>query len=573
MKFQSGEEIDAEAAVEVTDERIAFFDVEVYENLFVICWKFRGDDTVVRMINPKPHEVEALFKLKLVGFYNRRYDNHIIYAASMGHSNAQLFKLSQDLIVENKRSAPFGAAYNLSYADIWDFSSIKQGLKKFEIDLGIHHMELDLPWDDPVDEKDWSRVVDYCVNDVRATEAVFEDRLGDFTARQILAELSGLAINDTTQRHTAKIIFGDEKNPQRYFVYTDLSKEFPGYTFEAGKSSYKGEDPGEGGYVYAEPGIYEDVALLDVVSMHPTTIEKLNLFGKFTAKFAELKKVRTAIKRKDFDTARSMMDGRLTPYLKNEDGADKLAYALKIVINIVYGLTSAKFDNPFRDIRNVDNIVAKRGALFMIDLKNSLIEQGHKVVHIKTDSVKIPNASQDTIAFITTTGSFYGYEFDHETTYDKLCLVNDAVYIARKGDQWTAVGSQFQHPYVFKTLFSGEELTFDDLCENRTVVQGTMYLDKEDSESEELFYRNMHHLGRSGRFVPVLEGGGTLYRVKEDKYYAVTGTKGYKWIEAEVAKTIPDLKVDMSYFDKLKFDAVKTIEAFGSFDAFVTGKS
>ena len=50
---------------------------------------------------------------------------------------------------------------------------------------------------------------------------------------------------------------------------------------------------------------------------------------------------------------------------------------LKIVINIVYGLTSAKFPNPFRDNRNKDNIVAKRGALYMIDLKNDLQDKGY----------------------------------------------------------------------------------------------------------------------------------------------------------------------------------------------------
>ena len=575
MKFQSDPDTDSDGTVEVADDRMAIFDVEVYKNLFVICWKFRGDDTVVRMINPKPNEVEMLFKLKLVGFYNRRYDNHILYAASMGYTNEQLFKLSQQMIVDNKKSAFFGAAYNLSYADIWDFSTIKQGLKKFEIDLGVHHMELDIPWDDPVEEKDWPRVVEYCVNDVRATEAVLEDRWEDFKARQILAELSGLAINDTTQKHTAKIIFGNDKNPQRYFVYTDLSKEFPGYKFEMGKSSYKGEDPGEGGYVYSEPGIYENVALLDIVSMHPVSIIKLNLFGKYTEKYSELTKARIAIKRQEYEHARTLFDGRLAPFLegaedhKTDNHGSQLAFALRIALNIVYGLTSAKFDNPFRDIRNVDNIVAKRGALFMIDLKHDLIKQGETVAHIKTDSVKIPNATQETIAYVMTTGSFYGYEFEHETTYDKFCLVNDAVYIARKGDEWTAVGSQFQHPFVYKTLFSGEEITFNDLCEGRTVVQGTMYLDKEDHEREELVYSNMRHLGRTGRFVPVVEGGGTLYRVKDNKYYAVTGTKGYKWMDAEIAKDLPDVKIDMSYFEKLKDDAVKTIEAFGSFEEFV----
>jgi energy-coupling factor transporter ATP-binding protein EcfA2 len=574
MKFKSEGEMDSETGVEVTDDRMVLFDVEVYPNLFVVCWKFRGDDTVVRMINPQPHEVEALFRLKLVGFYNRRYDNHILYAASMGYSTEQLFKLSQKLIVEGRTSAAFPAAYNISYADIYDFSSIKQGLKKFEIDLGIHHMELNIPWDQTVEEKDWPRVVEYCVNDVKATEAVLEDRWGDFVARQILAELSGLAINDTTQRHTAKIIFGDDKKPQRYFVYTDLSKEFPGYKFEAGQSTYKGEDPGEGGYVYAEPGIYDSVALLDVVSMHPTSIQKLNLFGKYTDKFVDLMYARKAIKRRDFETARKMFDGRLKPYLEDEENADKLAYALKIVINIVYGLTSAKFDNPFRDIRNVDNIVAKRGALFMIDLKEQIQRDDFRVIHIKTDSVKIPYANENVIATVKTIGSFYGYEFEHEVTYDKLCLVNDAVYIAKKGKEWTAVGSQFQHPYVFKTLFSDEEITFDDLCESRTVVQGDMYLDRAERGEKEHpagdDYLSMRYLGRTGRFLPVVQGGGRLLRVKDKKYYAVTGTKNHYWVEADVAKTLPDLQIDMSYFEKLADDARKSIEKFGSFEEFVT---
>ena len=569
MRFTSGSELESDAIVEVTDDRMVIFDIEVYQNLFVICWKFRGDDNVVRMINPSREEVENLVKMKLVGFYNRRFDNHILYAAILGHSIEELYALTRKIVVDNNRNAFFAQAYNLSYADVWDFSSIKQGLKKFEIDLGIHHMELDIPLDEPVDEQDWPRVVEYCVNDVRATEAVLEDRWEDFIARQILAELSGLSVNDTTQRHTAKIIFGNDKNPQDSFVYTDLSEEFNGYRFDAGKSWYRGEDPGEGGYVYAEPGIYRNVALLDVASMHPTTIEILNVFGKYTDKFRDLKNARMAIKKKNFASARKMLDGRLAPYLENEDGADKLAYALKIVINIVYGLTSAKFPNPFRDNRNKDNIVAKRGALYMIDLKNDLKEKDIPIIHIKTDSVKIPNVTGRAIAFVIRHGKTYGYDFELETTYDKLCLVNDAVYIACKDGAWTAVGSQFQHPYIFKSLFSKEKLTFDDYCESKNVIQGTMYLDREEHEKgAELNHRSMRHLGRTGRFVPVLEGGGTLYRVKDDRYYLVTGTKGHKWIEAEIAQTMPDLKIDMSYFEKLKDEAIKTIEQFGSFQDF-----
>ena len=208
---------------------IVFFDVEVYSNLFVVCWKTIGSDTVVRMLNPTGEELTPLFEQKLVGFNNRRYDNHILYARYLGYTLEGLFNLSQAIIYNDKNNnhSLFGEAYNLSYADIYEFSSIKTSLKKFQIMLGIHHQELDLPWDKPVPDDMVDKVVEYCVNDVISTEAVFKDRHQDFAARKILCEMSGLSVNDTTQRQAARIIFGDEREPQKQFVYTDLSVRFP----------------------------------------------------------------------------------------------------------------------------------------------------------------------------------------------------------------------------------------------------------------------------------------------------------------------------------------------------------
>lgn len=588
MKFRGKDDATPEVAFS-KEERLVFFDIEVYPNLFVVCWKYEGDSDVVRMINPDAQEVEKLFRFKLVGFNNRRYDNHIMYARYMGYNNEQLYILSQKIIA-NDHSAMFGEAYNLSYADIYDFSSKKQGLKKFEIELGIPHVEMDIPWDVPVKDEDVERVVDYCCNDVNATEAVFKARMQDFIARRILAELSGLTVNDTTQKHTAKIVFGNDKYAQKQFKYTDLSKEFPGYVFDLGKSTYKGEDVGEGGYVYAEPGIYENVALLDVASMHPTSIDILEMFGDYTKNYIDLKDARLAIKHGDYDWARKLFGGKLKPYLKDETAAKELSYALKIVINIVYGLTSAKFDNPFRDLRNVDNIVAKRGALFMIDLKEYVQSEGFTVAHIKTDSIKIPNATPEIIEKVSLFGAKYGYDFEHEATYTKFCLVNDAVYIARIDEpenphtkMWTAVGAQFQHPYVFKTLFDVQAVTFDDLCETKQVSKGSMYLDFDAVQKPMHSYVGMHFVGRTGRFVPVTpeSGGGVLFRVADGKRYAVTGTKGYFWAESDVAKEIgwtdaePTEKddgrvvVDMSYFEHLTNQAIKTINKYGDFEEFV----
>ena len=350
---------------------------------------------------------------------------------------------------------------------------------------------------------------------------------------------------------------------------------FPGYTFDGKDSCYRGEDPSNGGYVYSEPGVYENVGLLDVASLHPTTIEILNLFGPYTKNYSALKEARLAIKHKEYDKARTLLNGKMKPFLEGAEddpaGAEALSYALKIVINIVYGLTSAKFPNAFKDNRNKDNIVAKRGALFMIDLKHAVQEQGWTVAHIKTDSIKIPDITPEIVDFVFAFGKKYGYDFENEATYDKFCLVNDAVYIARQGNKWTAVGAQFQHPYVFKTLFTKEPLEFDDFCETKSVTQGVMFLDFDDDSSLRKT-QEYQHVGRTGSFVPVVHGGGTLWRIKEDKKYAVTGTKGYRWIERETAiarEAKDELEIDMSYFENLASKAEEAIEFYGSFKSFV----
>lgn len=222
MPFKSR---DISEAVSDAGAPLVFYDVEVFPNLFLVNWKFAGEGkNVVRMINPKPVEIEELMKHRLVGFNCRRYDNHILYAAFLGYDNQQLYRLSQKIVNGETRFTFFVTAYNVSYTDVYDFSSKKQSLKKFEIELGIHHQELGLPWDEPVPEELWEKVAEYCDNDVIATEAVFNARQSDFLARQILADVAGMTVNDTTNSLTTRIIFGKNRNPQDQFNYRDLGK-------------------------------------------------------------------------------------------------------------------------------------------------------------------------------------------------------------------------------------------------------------------------------------------------------------------------------------------------------------
>ena len=648
MHFKSD---DPSEAVDSKNAQIIFYDIEVFPNLLLVNWKLKGpENKIVRMINPSPSDIEELLKYRLVGFNCRRYDNHLIYARLMGYNNEQIYNLSQR-IIKGERNAFFGEAYNLSYTDIYDFASAgnKKSLKKLEIEMGIHHKELGLPWDQPVPEEKWIEVAEYCDNDVIATEAAWDYLSADRLARQILADLAGMTVNDTTNTLTTKIIFGNEKKPQSKFFYRNLAEPvkelpddilkflknacpdmmkqkhgeaksllpyFPGYKYENGVSTYRGEEVGEGGYVYAEPGIHCNVALLDIASMHPHSDIAECLFGpEYTERFRDIVEGRVNIKHEDWDAVDKMLDGKLTPYVqKVKDGeltSKNLANALKTAINSVYGLTAANFDNPFRDIRNKDNIVAKRGALFMIDLKHEVQKRGFTVAHIKTDSIKIPNATKEIIDFVMDFGKKYGYTFEHEATYDRMCLVNDAVYVCKykdgkKAGKWDATGTQFQIPYVFKTLFSKEPIEFDDMCETKSVTS-SLYLDMNEnlpdvteyekeltkleqqlkkeqiSEAEfntlsEQLIRHINEghdyqfVGRVGNFCPILpgHGGGLLVREKDGKYYSATGAKGYRWLESEIVRGTNEEYIDRSYYNKLVDEAVATIEQYGDFEIFVS---
>lgn len=640
MQFKSA---DQSSGTKNDDAKLVFYDVEVFPNLFLVNWKIEGEGKpVVRMINPTSAEIEELMRFRLVGFNCRRYDNHILYARLMGYTNEQLFSLS-NRIINGSANCFFGEAYNVSYTDVYDFCSKKQSLKKWEIELGIHHQELGLPWDQPVPEEMWTKVAEYCDNDVIATEAVFNARKADFTARQILADVAGMTVNDTTNSLTTKIIFGNNRKPQDQFnyrfmgevtpdcepwtitedmvLYDHLGDEnftlfnkdgkpvFPGYTFEGGKSIYRGEEVGEGGYVYAEPGMYSNIALLDIASMHPSSIVAEELFGpEYTKRFNDILQARIAIKHKEFDKAKKMLNGALAKYLTDEAAAADLAQALKIAINSVYGLTSASFDHPFRDNRNKDNIVAKRGALFMVNLKHEVQRRGFIVAHIKTDSIKIPDATPEIIQFVMDYGKQYGYNFEHEATYDRMCLVNDAVYIAKYKDgkhagEWTATGTQFQVPYVFKKLFSKEPIEFEDMCETKSVTSA-LYLDmneglpdvseleaerdrlakkdppmEREGLSEEIAKgHNYHFIGKVGQFCPIKPGcgGGILLRETENKktgekgYAAATGSKGFRWLESEMVRELgKENDIDRTYYNNLVDEAVKSLSSYGDFERFV----
>ena len=648
-------------------------DCEVVKNLTLVIYKelepdgkpaiLKKPDEVqkkcVRMYNPSPQEIEKLvLGTRIIGHNTLRYDNYILYALYLGMSPEEIAQLSQTIINDGD-VRKFSRAKTIHYADTWDASNgdNRRGLKKIEIEMKLPHKEMEIDWSKPLPESEWERLAQYCENDVLATEAFYlsKEFQTDFKARKILSALTGLPTSETTNNMTAQLIFGDVREPQGLFNYPDLHKMFPEYRFEFGKSYYGDELIGEGGRVYAEWGAYYDVVTFDVASMHPTSIIVEQGFGPYTKNYEDLYKARIAIKHGDYEAAKKMFDGRLAPYLDHPEDADALGYALKIALNSVYGMTSAGFKNRFKDPRNVDNWVAKRGALFMEKLRREVQARGGKVVHIKTDSIKLEKPTKELSDFVLDFGKQYGYTFEIESHYERMCLVNNAVYIALRAKddpswlkeckkakeraektetpyieptRWTATGAQFAQPYVFKRMFSHEPLDFDDFCEIKH-VKTALYLDLNENlpdvtqdekdkariktrirklnkdllkpelsdlnkekiqnelkdlpkdievlDEEIAKGHNYVFVGGTGEFMPIVPGagGGLLMRKgSDDSYGYAPNAKGYRWLESESMRNLPDWKkyIDIRYFRGLVDDAREAIGVYCDPDLFIRGE-
>ena len=117
---------------------------------------------------------------------------------------------------------------------------------------------------------------------------------------------------------------------------------------------------------------------------------------------------------------------------------------------------------------------------------------------------------------------------------------------------------------------------FADLCQTKTVSKGAIYLDKNEDLPEG--EHNYIFVGRVGSFCPVKPGSGGALLVRESgvndagekTYAAVTGTKGYRWLESEMVHELQmEDMVDRSYFDKMADDAADAIAKHGDFEWFV----
>ena len=96
---------------------------------------------------------------------------------------------------------------------------------------------------------------------------------------------------------------------------------------------------------------------------------------------------------------------------------------------------------------------------------------------------------------------------------------------------------------------------------SKKAVEGTEdYSDRiNELKSEIAKGHNYQFVGRVGLFTPVVSGGGDLLRKTDTGYSYAAGTKGYRWLDATIAKDT-NAEIDISYYRKMLDDAIHTIK-------------
>lgn len=154
-----------------------------------------------------------------------------------------------------------------------------------------------------------------------------------------------------------------------------------------------------GGYVIEpEPGIYNDVCVLDFKSLYPSIIRTFSI-DPYSLLKNEINTITTPNNFK-FSKTEHILPDFINQLLEKRNEAKKnsdkyLSQAIKILMNSFYGVMGSygcRFYNP-----NLPSAITGTGQWLLIQSKNFLEENGYKVVYGDTDSlfVQIPEEKRD----------------------------------------------------------------------------------------------------------------------------------------------------------------------------------
>lgn len=547
----------------VLDMEYLAYDIEVFKEDALVVFKDLDKNTVAIFHNDFTGVDELIRGKTLISYNGYYYDDFILTAMINGHSVFQIKELN-DRIISGQRC--YKIHKDINSLDCFQQIDVSMpGLKKIEGNFGksIVESSIDFNIDRKLTPEELEETIAYCSYDVDSTIDIFKIREKSyFTPKRSIVDLLGDDQKDKAQRWNTTTISANvlTRKPMPKWADVRLGELDNDGNFEILKKAppeavelWLNKDKGK--YTHKEFGCdiefafgglhgvpsngqkrFENVKLLDVASLYPNIIMKLNGLGQAT------------------ETYRGIVEKRLS--VKHSDKT--LSDALKLVINSCYGLLNNQYSVLFNP--KAAKSVCIYGQIILYDLCKRLAPTC-KLININTDGVAFTTNSDEYINVWREWENDYGFVLE-EDRFDLFIQKDVNNYVATIGDQIKCKGGDVGR-YGGDTWFRNNSMRIVDIA----VVNKLIY----DKDVLETIQEN---LDNPRLFQIILQAGNTYqgtfdeYDVKYNKINRVfpvkkNGVKLYKKRADGGMVNFPDSPAQMLVWnddcEKLK-DFRKTVD-------------
>lgn len=376
-----------------------FYDIEVFAEDAIVVFKDINGSTVAIFHNDFRGLDEVIEGKVLVGYNNYYYDDYIL-SAMLGKKSPEEIKYYNDCLIKERYKPPIALDPTLFTLDAFQQINVaKSSLKKIEANIGLSIDETEVDFDKKgglcIDE--FRKTLDYCKQDVSATIYIFKLRWFSYFVPKLMIvnmlpeEMQKQALRWNTTTITANLLTGNKNAMKstdwelgktekeslemlsvvpmevREIWDVDLStfakKTNAHYKLHTMDCVFDFSHGGLHGVSDSEKKRFENVKLLDVTSLYPNILIKLNALGDATQKYKEIVNKRIEVKHTD----------------------QVLSNALKLIINGTYGLMKNEYSKLYNPMSALS--VCIYGQIVLFDLCRMLYDAGYTLVNVNTDGV------------------------------------------------------------------------------------------------------------------------------------------------------------------------------------------
>lgn len=501
-------------------DNLLFYDVEVFKEDSLVVFKSANKEVVAIYHNDFDGLLELIRGKTLVGFNNYFYDDYIISKMINQWSPYQIKELN-DRIIGGERQKTSSLNSEIFSLDCFQQADVSMpSLKKIEANMGANIFEslIDFTLDRALTEDELEETIKYCSYDVDKTIDVFNLRKKSYfepklnIVRMLEPSLQEKAVRWNTTTISANLVTGGKPLQQwsdirlgeydsdgEYDAFEIVPEEVKNF-WRANAKKDKGKltlqdfgcniEFGFGGLhgvPISNQVEYRNVKLLDVASLYPNIIIKLNTLGARTDIYQELVTQRLDIKHSD----------------------KTLSSALKLVINSIYGLLRS--DYSLLKNKMGATSVCIYGQIILYDLCKRL-SSSCQIVNINTDGVGFITDTEDYIAIWKEWEEDYGFVLELDE-FEKFIQKDVNNYIAvDTGGNVIAKGGDVGR-YTYENVFKNNSTRIVDIATGEYLLNGTAVLDT-----------ILNNLDKPVLFQKVLQAGGTYlgtYDANDNKYQKV----------------------------------------------------